>query len=115
MTDARGTISLKLEILAAATQAARVNHCSVEAQIERWARLGRALEMHSAFSSSEVEAAVGGSKTVEELSSLERVAFFERISEIFQNASAHLVAAYASLSHDPNMGTTLSPREPSAD
>ena len=111
MSDARGNVSLRLGILEAATRASRVNHQSLADQIERWARLGCALEAHPAFLAANVDAVVAGEKTVEELSSLERIAFFERIPKIFCDPSAELIADYASSSNEPSTGTNLRDRE----
>ena len=111
MTDARGTISLRLQLLTEATQAAQANQCTPADQVERWARLGRALEAHSDFSSANVDAAASGTMRLEELNCLERIAFFERVPKIFSSPSAKMVAAYASLSDDPNTGTSPGHRE----
>ena len=114
MTDARGTVSLSLQLLSEATRTARTNQCSPAEQVERWARLGRVLERYPAFSPANVEAAVAGTMKLEELGCLERLVFFERVPDIFNSPSARLVARYASLSDDPNTGTSPDHREAEA-
>lgn len=98
------TVRLGLQFMTEATQVAGRSHRSAGAQIEYWAKLGRAVEASAAFSTADINAVLAGSMKIEALNHLEQAAFVERLPETFHAPSAELVAAYGSLSDDPATG-----------
>jgi hypothetical protein len=78
-------------------QEASLLHRSVGAQLEYWARLGRAVENTPGFGVDRVRRALDGRLTLEALSIEAQDAVFDQLGDQFDTPSAELKAHYAEL------------------
>jgi len=97
MPSRYASLKLSSAFIDEARKEASVFHRSVGAQVEYWARLGRAVETTPGFGADRVRLALGGRLKLEALSPEEQDVVFDRLGDQFDNPSAELKAHYAEL------------------
>jgi hypothetical protein len=97
MASTHASVKLSSAFIDEARREASVVHRSVGAQVEYWARLGRAVENAPAFGINRVRQALEGHLKLENLSAEEQAAIFDQLGDQFDNPSAELKAHYAEL------------------
>lgn len=93
----QASVKLSSEFLEEARREAGVLHRSVGAQVEYWAKLGRALENAPGFGMDGVRKALHGGLKLEDLTAPEQDAVFEYLSAELDAPSARVRAHYAAL------------------
>jgi ParD-like antitoxin of type II bacterial toxin-antitoxin system len=97
MASSYASVKLSSTFVDEVRQEASVVHRSVGAQVEYWARLGRAVENAPGFGIDRVRQALDGRLTLETLSVEEQDAVFDRLDDQFDNPPADVKAQYAEL------------------
>ncbi|MDR3510644.1 MAG: hypothetical protein P4L73_03360 [Caulobacteraceae bacterium] len=97
MASNYASVKLSSAFIEEVRQEASVVHRSVGAQVEYWARLGRAVENTPGFGIDRVRQALDGRLTLETLSAEEQNAVFDQLGDQFDNPPAELKAHYAEL------------------
>lgn len=91
------SVKLSGDLVAQARREAEVVHRSVGAQVEYWARLGRAVENTPGFGIDRVRQALEGHLKLEDLSVAEQDAAFDRLGTDADPRAAEVQAYYAAL------------------
>jgi len=91
------SVKLSGDLVDQARKEAQVVHRSVGAQVEYWARLGRAVENTPGFGIDKVRQALEGNLKLEDLSEAEQDAVMDAFGAEFDNPSTELKAYYAAL------------------
>lgn len=78
---AQATVKISLVEMDAAREAAQLHSRSVSAQVEHWIRLGRAVERDQRFGFAQVEEALRGLRSPDELSASQQEDYFDRLGD----------------------------------
>lgn len=118
MAAKHASVKLSTEFLNDARREAEAFKRSVAAQVEHWARIGRAVENTPGLGVSDVQSLFDGRFKVEDLPPSVRGAFWGHMTEAFKSSDAEAEAYYAELaSRDGAVGRNeqgdLVRREPS--
>ena len=106
MASSYASVKLSSAFIDEVRQEASVVHRSVGAQVEYWAKLGRAVENAPGFGIDRVRQALDGRLTLETLSVEEQDAVFDQLDDQFDNPPAEAKAQYAELGRrDGAVGT----------
>lgn len=97
MASSYASVKLSSAFIDEVRQEASVVHRSVGAQVEYWAKLGRAVESAPGFGIDRVRQALDGRLKLEALSVEEQDAVFDQLGDQFDNPPAELKAHYAEL------------------
>jgi len=97
MASSSASVKLSSAFVNEVRQEASVVHRSVGAQVEYWAKLGRAIETAPGFGIDRVRKALDGHAQLETLSAEEQDAVFDQLGDLFDNPPAKLKAHYAEL------------------
>ena len=97
MASGYASVKLSSAFLDEVRQEAAVVHRSVGAQVEYWARLGRAIENTPGFGIDRVRQALDGRLKLENLSAEEQDVVLDQLGDQFDDPSAELKAHYAEL------------------
>jgi hypothetical protein len=97
MSSRYASLKLSSAFIDEVREEASVFHRLVGAQVEYWARLGRAVETMPGFGADRVRLALAGRLKLEALSREEQDAVFDRLGDQFDNPSAELTAHYIAL------------------
>ena len=97
MASNYASVKLSGDFVDQARKEAEVVHRSLGAQVEYWARLGRAVENTPGFGIDRVHQALEGRRKLEDLSEAEQDAVMEAFGAEFDAPSADLKAYYAAL------------------
>jgi hypothetical protein len=99
------SVKLSGDLVDQARKEAEVVHRSVGAQVEYWARLGRAVENTPGFGIDKVRQALEGNLKLEDLSEAQQDVVMDAFGAEFDNPSAELKAYYAALgAHEGAVG-----------
>ena len=101
MASNYASVKLSGDFVDQARREAEVVHRSVGAQVEYWARLGRAVENTPGFGIDKVRQALDGQLKLEDLSVAEQDAVMDAFGAQFDNPGAELKAHYAALGARP--------------
>jgi hypothetical protein len=93
----QASVKLSSDFLEEARREAGVVHRSVGAQVEYWARLGRALENAPGFGMDRVRQALHGGLRLEDLQRAEQDAVFDYLSAELDAPSPRIRAHYAAI------------------
>jgi hypothetical protein len=93
----RASIKLSSDFVEEARREAEVLHRSVGAQVEHWARLGRAVESTPGVGVPQVRDALQGQLKIEDMTAEERDRFFDNLSDYFNKPNPAADAYYAEL------------------
>ena len=105
MASNYASVKLSGDFVDQARREAEVVHRSVGAQVEYWARLGRAVENTPGFGIDKVRQALDGQLKLEQLSLAEQDVVMDAFGAEFDNPSAELKAHYAALgAHEDAVG-----------
>lgn len=99
MSSSYASVKLSSAFVDEVRQEASVVHRSVGAQVEYWARLGRAVENAPGFGIDRVRQALDGRLKLDDLSVEEQDVVFDKLGDQFDNPSAEMKAHYAELGH----------------
>lgn len=97
MASSYASVKLSSAFIDEVRQEASVVHRSVGAQVEYWAKLGRAVENAPGFGIDRVRQALDGRLKLENLSAEEQDAVLDQVGDHFDNPPAELKAHYAEL------------------
>jgi len=97
MASNYASVKLTSDFIDEARRDAELLHRSLGAQVEYWARLGRAIEQSPGFSIHRVRATLSGRMKLEDLPADEQDAVFDGLAAEFENPPAALRAHYAAL------------------
>lgn len=97
MSTRFASVKLSSDLVDQARQEASVLHRSVGAQVEHWARLGRALENTPGFGIERVRQALHGGLRLEDLSAAEQDAVFDYVGAELDAPSPRIRAHYAAI------------------
>jgi hypothetical protein len=101
MSDAALTVKMDRTFVRQAQREAAVLRRSVGAQLEYWARLGRAIENSPAFSREKVRKALEGTLTVDDLGEVDRRAVFAGLGDAFAQPTEDEAVFYARIGATP--------------
>lgn len=102
----RASIKLSSDFVEEARREAEVLHRSVGAQVEHWAKLGRAFESTPGVGIDRVRGALEGRLTIEDLTSDERNAFYDGVFAELNGPDQAMSDHYAALgSREGAVGT----------
>jgi hypothetical protein len=93
----RASIKLSSDFVEEARREAEVLHRSVGAQVEHWAKLGRAFENTPGFDIRKVRGVLEGRLKIEDLTAAEQDKFFEELGDSFDRPNPRVDAYYAEL------------------
>lgn len=97
MASSYASVKLSSAFIDEVRQEASVVHRSVGAQVEYWAKLGRAVESAPGFGIDRVRQALDGRLTLETLSVEQQNAVFDQLGDQFDNPPGEVKAHYAEL------------------
>ncbi|HEY8004703.1 MAG TPA: hypothetical protein VIE16_10775 [Phenylobacterium sp.] len=97
MAAKHASIKLSSTFVDEARREAEVLHRSVGAQVEHWAKLGRAFENTPGVDMRKVRDALEGQLKIEDLTAAEQDRFFDGLPDHFNNPDARTKAFYARL------------------
>lgn len=81
----RASIKLSSDFVEEARREAEILHRSVGAQVEHWAKLGRAFENTPGFDIRKVRSVLEGRLKIEDLTAAEQDGFFAELADYFDN------------------------------
>ncbi|MDB5428692.1 MAG: hypothetical protein JWR47_326 [Phenylobacterium sp.] len=93
----RASIKLSSDFVEEARREAEVLHRSVGAQVEHWAKLGRAFENTPGFDIRKVRGVLEGRLKIEDLTAAEQDKFFEELGDYFDNPDQKMRDYFAEL------------------
>ena len=97
MATNHASIKLSRDLVDEARKEAEVLHRSVGAQVEHWARIGRAYENTPGVSLNHVRAALESGRKIENMTPEERAAFSADLGDFFAHPDRAMTDAYAAL------------------
>lgn len=97
MAANHASIKLSTAFVDEARKEAEVLHRSVGAQVEHWAKLGRAYENAPGVGVNQVRAALAGGRKIEDMTAEERDAFYADLGDYFAEPNPRVKAYYAEL------------------
>lgn len=97
MSANHASIKLSRDFVDAARLEADTSHRSVGAQVEHWAKIGRALESTPGIGLDRIRATLEGRMKLEDLSAVERDAFHDQLSDAFNAPNQRVDDAYAAM------------------
>jgi len=97
MASNYASVKLSSEFIDEARREADLLHRSLGAQVEYWAKLGRAIEQSPGFSIHRVRATLSGRIKLEDLPAEEQDAVFDGLAAEFEKPPAALRSHYAAL------------------
>ncbi|MFI4966537.1 MAG: hypothetical protein ACHP9T_14360 [Caulobacterales bacterium] len=97
MAANHASIKLSTAFVDEARKEAEVLHRSVGAQVEHWAKLGRAYENTPGVSVNQVRAALARGRKLEDMTAEERDAFYDDLGDFFAKPDRAMTDFYAAL------------------